>query len=142
MIEFTKSRSRHTNDNALAESKNASVVRKVLGYKHIPKKWATLVNQFSEDYLNPHINYHRPCFFAKTLTDSKGIQRKSYPYQMMMTPYDNLKSLPQSEKYLKHGVTFESLDAIAFSLTDNQSADRLQEARQSLFETINERKQT
>ncbi|MGK0284385.1 MAG: uncharacterized DUF497 family protein [Patiriisocius sp.] len=61
---------------------------------------------------------------------------------MMMTPYDNLKSLPQSEKYLKHGVTFESLDAIAFSLTDNQSADRLQEARQSLFETINERKQT
>jgi hypothetical protein len=98
LIEFTKSRSRHTNDNALAESKNASVVRKVLGYKHIPKKWATLVNQFSEDYLNPHINYHRPCFFAKTLTDSKGIQRKSYPYQMMMTPYDNLKSLPQSKK--------------------------------------------
>jgi len=28
-IEFTKSRSRHSNDNALAESKNASVVRKI-----------------------------------------------------------------------------------------------------------------
>ena len=30
-IEFTKSRPRHSNDNALAESKNASVIRKHLG---------------------------------------------------------------------------------------------------------------
>jgi len=35
---FTKSRSRHSNDNALAGSKNASVVRKVFGYTHIPQK--------------------------------------------------------------------------------------------------------
>ena len=141
LIEFTKSRSRQTNDNALAESKNASVVRKVLGYRHIPQKWATTVNQFNSDYLNPHINYHRPCFFAQTVTDAKGKQRKQYPYKLMMTPYDKLKSLPESEKYLKDGVTFETMDAIAFAMSDNQSADRLQEARQSLFETIDERKQ-
>ena len=30
-IEFTKSRSRHSNDNALAESKNGAVVRKLFG---------------------------------------------------------------------------------------------------------------
>ncbi|WP_273120454.1 integrase catalytic domain-containing protein [Ferrovum myxofaciens] len=36
-IEQTKSRSRHSNDNALAESKNASVVRKHMGFEHIPK---------------------------------------------------------------------------------------------------------
>jgi len=35
-IEQTKSRSRYSNDNALAESKNASVVRKHMGYSHIP----------------------------------------------------------------------------------------------------------
>ena len=35
-IELTKSRSRQTNDNALAESKNGSVIRKILGYCHIP----------------------------------------------------------------------------------------------------------
>jgi len=34
-IEQTKSRSRQTNDNALAESKNASTVRKYLGYSHL-----------------------------------------------------------------------------------------------------------
>ena len=34
-VEFTKSRPRHSNDNALAESKKASVVRKHFGYAHI-----------------------------------------------------------------------------------------------------------
>ena len=32
LVEFTKSRSRKTNDNALVESKNGSVVRKQFGY--------------------------------------------------------------------------------------------------------------
>jgi transposase InsO family protein len=35
-VEFTKSRSRKSNDNDLAESKNASFVRKILGHSHIP----------------------------------------------------------------------------------------------------------
>ncbi|MFZ4538425.1 hypothetical protein [Propionivibrio sp.] len=35
-IEQTKSRSRQSNDNALAESKNVSVLRKHMGYVHIP----------------------------------------------------------------------------------------------------------
>jgi len=34
-IELTKSRSRYSNDNALAESKNASIARKQFGYQHI-----------------------------------------------------------------------------------------------------------
>ncbi len=80
-IEFTKSRSRHSNDNALAESKNASVVRKIFGYTHIPQKWAAEINTFNRKYLNPYINYHRPCFFPKTTTDSKGRQRKIYRYR-------------------------------------------------------------
>ena len=43
-IEQTKSRSRHSNDNALAESKNASVVRKHMGYSHIPQQFAQPIN--------------------------------------------------------------------------------------------------
>jgi len=66
-IEFTKSRSRHSNDNALAESKNASVVRKIFGYTHIPQKWAAEINTFNRAYLNPYINYHRPCFFPEII---------------------------------------------------------------------------
>jgi len=56
-----------------------------------------------------------------------------------MTPYDKLKSIPHSEKYLKDGITFEIIDKVAFATTDNQSADRLQQARESLFKTIDER---
>ena len=58
LIEFTKSRSRQTNDNALAESKNGSVVRKVFGYSHIPQRWAPLINMFNQQHLTPYLNYH------------------------------------------------------------------------------------
>ncbi|HYN78103.1 MAG TPA: hypothetical protein VES73_09965, partial [Lamprocystis sp. (in: g-proteobacteria)] len=51
--EFTKSRSRRTNDNALAESKNGSVIRKHLGYSHIPGRFAQQVNDFTQGILSP-----------------------------------------------------------------------------------------
>jgi transposase InsO family protein len=76
LIEFTKSRSRQTNDNALVESKNGSVIRKLLGYAHIPQRWAPLINTFNHNILFPYINYHRPCYFPKTMTDSKGKDKK------------------------------------------------------------------
>ena len=112
-IEFTKSRSRQTNDNALVESKNGHVVRKIFGHGHIPQRWASLINDFNRQHLNPYINYHRPCLFPVIITDSKGKQRKRYPYQSLMTPYEKLKSLPDADQYLKPGITFEILDAIA-----------------------------
>jgi len=138
LIEFTKSRARHTNDNALVESKNASIVRKHLGYVHIPQKWATLVNRFLLKHLNAYVNYHRPCFFSEVRIDSKGKQRKSYPYKNMMTPYEKLKSLPDSESYLKPECSFRKLDAIAYGITDNQAAQQMNEAKSRLFQTINE----
>ncbi len=137
-IEFTKSRSRQSNDNALAESKNASVVRKTLGYHHIPQKYASQVNDFNTTFLNPHINYHRPCFFPEIITDEKGKQRKKYPYKNMMTPYDKLKSLSGIEQYLKDGSNLEKIDKEAYKMSDNQSADQLQKARRLLFKTIDE----
>lgn len=135
-IEFTKSRSRHSNDNALAESKNASVVRKIFGYTHIPQRWATEINAFNWKYLNPYINYHRPCFFPKIITDNKGKQRKIYCYKDMMTPYDKLKSLADAGQYLKPEVSFEILDEYAMKISDNKAASDLQKARKELFSLI------
>jgi transposase InsO family protein len=135
-IEFTKSRSRQTNDNALAESKNGAVVRKLFGHIHIPQRWAPLINDFNQQYLNPYINYHRPCFFSATLTDHKGKQRKVYRYENMMTPYDKLKSLPNAKDYLKPDTSFEILDNVAHQISDNAAADKLQKARRKLFKTI------
>ena len=136
LIEFTKSRSRQSNDNALAESKNASVVRKLFGYSHIPQRWAPLINAFNQQHLTPYVNFHRPCFFPETKVDDKGKQRKIYRYENMMTPYDKFKSLPGAEDYLKPGTRFEILDKVAHQISDNQAADRLQKARRELFKTI------
>lgn len=134
--EQTKSRSRHSNDNAQAESKNGSIVRKYLGYSHIPQRFAALVNDFCHTHLNPYINFHRPCLFAETLTDAKGRQRKRYPYKLMMTPYEKLKSLPNAQQFLKPTITFQQLDALASSISDNEAAQRLNNARAALFKTI------
>lgn len=140
--EQTKSRPRHCNDNALAESKNGSVVRKHLGYSHIPQRFAAPVNEFCQDHLNPYINFHRPCLFAETITDAKGRQRKRYPYKLMMTPYEKFKSLPLAAEFLKPNITFEILDADASSMSDNEAAERLNRAREILFKTIFNRSKT
>jgi transposase InsO family protein len=134
--EQTKSRSRHSNDNAQAESKNNAIVRKHLGYSHIPQHLASLVNAFCRDYLNPYINFHRPCLFAETITDTKGKECKKYSYKNMNTPYEKLKSLPDAAKFLKLGITFEQLDAQAAKISDNDAALALNKARNILFQTI------
>jgi transposase InsO family protein len=139
LVEFTKSRSRQSNDNALVESKNGSVIRKLFGYAHIQQRWAPLINDFNHKTLLPYINYHRPCFFPITITDSKGKDKKTYPYEAMMTPYDKLKSIDNAIQYLKADITFEILDKVALNQTDDQAAEQLQKERSKLFKTINER---
>ena len=140
--EHTKSRSRHSNDNAQAESKNGAIVRKHLGYSHIPQRFAALVNAFDREHLNPYVNFHRPCLFAETITDAKGRQRKRYPYKLMMTPYEKLKSLPLAKQFLKPDITFSQLDAQASAMSDNKAAERLNHARATLFKTIFNRSKT
>jgi transposase InsO family protein len=138
-IEFTKSRPRHSNDNGLAETKNGAIVRKHLGYSHIPQRFAAEVNAFCREYLNPYVNFHRPCFFPVSITDEKGKTRKQYHLKDMRTPYEKLKSLPNAEAFLKSGITFAELDRTATALTDNAAARQLNEARKRLFQTINRR---
>ena len=90
--EFTKSRARHSNDNALAEGKNASVVRKWFGHAHIPRRFAPLVDRFARDVLSPALNFHRPCMFPVEHADDDGRLRKRYPHDAVTTPYERLKS--------------------------------------------------
>ena len=140
--EFTKSRSRHSNDNAQVESKNGSIVRKHFGYSHIPQRFANPMNALCRDYLNPYINFHRPCLFAETVTDAKGRERKRYPYKLMMTPYEKFKSLDNAQQFLKPGITLKQLDAQAIAMSDNDAVERLNDARKTLFKTIFNRSKT
>ncbi len=61
---------------------------------------------------------------------------KRYPYEKMNTLYDKLKSLTKAASFLKPGVTFDQLDAIALSISDNEAAKQMNEAKRKLFKTI------
>lgn len=137
-IEMTKSRPRHSNDNALAESKNAAVIRKIFGYAHIPQHHANRINEFNIKALNPYINFHRPCLFPTTIVDAKGKQQKRYYYPDAMTPYEKFKSLPEASRYLKSDMTFKKLDDMASQMNDNEAAEYLQQQRHLLFKYIHE----
>ena len=137
LIRFTKSRPRRPDDNGLVESKNGSVIRKNLGYAHIPQSCASLLNVYHRENLNPYINYHRPCFFPVAVIDHKGKVKHTYPYEKIKTPYEKLKSLPQVETYLRPGITLKTLDAIANQMSDNQFAERMVKARYNLYKQTN-----
>jgi transposase InsO family protein len=134
LIEQTKSRSRHSNDNALAEGKNAAVVRKHFGYAHIPRKYASLMQEFNRKYLNPYLFLHRQCAFADEIVDNKGKIKKVY--KTYLTPCEKLLSIPQVEQYLKPGVTLESLKARMMEQTHLAAAQEMQETKERLFAKI------
>lgn len=138
-IEFTKSRPRHANDNGLAETKNGAIIRKHLGYGHIPQRFAAEVNAFCAEHLNAYVNFHRPCLFAEEYTDKKGKIRKRYPLDRVMTPLEKLASLPDGEGFLKPGVTLGALREEARAMSDNEAAARMNEARNRLFLSIQKR---
>lgn len=135
-VEFTKSRPRHSGDNGLVETKNGSVVRKTLGYIHIPQKYADLINEFNKKYFAPYLNYHRPCYFPKEEIDNKGKIKKVYVYENIMTPYEKLKSLDKSEQYLRDDVNFKELDAEEIKVNDLESAKQMYLERDKLFKQI------
>ena len=53
-----------------------------------------------------------------------------------MTPYDKFKSLPDAAQYLKPQISFETLDTLAYAMSDNQAAEHLREAKRELFRSI------
>jgi len=140
IIKQTKSRSRHCNDNALVESKNGSVIRKYMGYSHIPKTYAQEINEFYQKYFNPYLNFHRPCGFATTTIDGKGKEKKKY--DVYLTPYAKLKTLDNWTKYLAPGQTQKELDDINTSHSHNGWAKLMQQAKSTLFRNIKLKEQS
>jgi hypothetical protein len=134
VIEQSKSRARKTNDNALVEGKNGSIVRKLFGRNFIDQKFAPLINEFNRKHVNIYLNYHRPCLFPEDRVDTKGKIRKSYPKSM--TPYDKFKTLKGVAEHLKEGVAFSDLDKIARSESDNDFGKKMMDARDELFKKM------
>jgi transposase InsO family protein len=137
-IEQTKSRSRHSNDNALAESKNASVMRKHMGYSHIPQKYAKPINAFYQEVFNGWLNMHRPCLFSTEVVSDKGKLKKVYKNKDAKTPLECLVLLDKSGLVnFKSTTTLQSLLDQAKEKTDLQAAQEMQKAKAQLFALFN-----
>jgi len=134
VINQSKSRSRKTNDNALVEGKNGSVVRKLFGHSFIDQKFASIINEFNVKYVNIYLNYHRPCLFARDEVNRLGKIKKKY--DVVMTPYEKLKSLVNASQHLRDGIDFESLDKVAYAESDNDFGSKMVKAKGELFKKI------
>ncbi|CAM2198499.1 Integrase catalytic domain-containing protein (plasmid) [Paraburkholderia kururiensis] len=134
-IEFTRSRPRRCNDNALAESKNGNVVRRQFGYSHVPADWAKEFNAFCVELLNPFLNFHRPCLFGTEVPDPKkpGRTRRVHRPEDVMTPLDKLASVPGADDFLRKGITLDQLKELARSQTDVEAARQVRLARERLM---------
>ena len=133
---FTKSRPRRSNDNALAESKNGSIVRRWLGHIHVSHDLVPQLDAFLRDSLCPLLNFHRPCLFPTEVTSASGRVRKTYRQDDVATPYQHFGSLAGAEGFLRPGVTFKALDQLASTTTDLDAAKAVQRARDALFRAI------
>jgi hypothetical protein len=133
LIEFTKSRANRTQDNALVEGKNGSIVRKHIGYGHIGSQHAEAVHKFYAAHLNPYLNFHRPCGFATVSLDARGKRQRQYKREDYATPYEKWKALPEAEKYLKPHVSFAQLDQLAQKLSNTECARKMAAAKAQLL---------
>lgn len=136
LIKFTKSRSRKSNDNALVETKNGSVIRKWFGYTHIEQKYAPQINTFYTKYFNEYLNYHRHCAFSSVTTDKKGKVKKMYKIEDYRTPYQKFKRIKNYKKYLKPDVTIKMLNRIELRYTDNEIAFIVQDELNKLQKEV------
>jgi transposase InsO family protein len=138
LIEQTKSRPRHSNDNGLAEAKNGAVVRKHMGYTHIPAPHAVAIEAFYETYFNPYLNFHRPCGVPEEVINAKGKTKKVYRWYA--TPWEILRQLPGLSGHLKADVTMDELELEARAQTDTAAAMEMQKAKQKLFASFRQRR--
>jgi hypothetical protein len=131
LVEQTKSRPRHSNDNGLAETKNGWVIRKHIGWGHIASGHAEAFDQFYRIHFNPYLNFHRPCGVPELHTTAKGKQKRVYRWYA--TPWEILRSLPGLAQHLRQELTLETLAQQASLHSDLQAAWAMQKAKQKLF---------
>jgi transposase InsO family protein len=138
LVEQTKSRPRHSNDNGLAETKNGWVIRKHIGYGHIGSAHAEAFDQFYREHFNPYLNFHRPCGVPELTETSKGKQKRHYRWYA--TPWEILRQLPGLAGFLRQELTSDQLQNMAGAKSDTQAAREMQEAKRKLFARLHHKR--
>ena len=98
MIEQTKSRAHRSGDNGLVEAKNATVIRKHIGFGRLGTQHAEAVDAFHRAHLNPYLNFHRPCAVPLIVTEANGKRRRVY--RRWAPPFELLSGSARLQKLL------------------------------------------
>jgi transposase InsO family protein len=138
LVEQTKSRPRHSNDNGLAESKNGWVIRKHIGYGHIGSAHAEAFDEFYRKHFNPYLNFHRPCGVPEVTVTVKGKQKRVYRWYA--TPWEILRQLPGLAAFLHGDLTIHQLQQAAEAKSDTQAATEMQAAKRKLFARLHHKR--
>jgi transposase InsO family protein len=136
LIEFTKSRANHSQDNALVEGKNGAIIRKHIGYGHIAGEHAEALQKYYTAHLNPYLNFHRPCGFATVSLDARGKRQRKYKVGDYATPYEKFKSLAEAGSHLKENMSLARLDQLASSMSDTECAKKMATAKDTLMRMV------
>lgn len=111
-ITFTRARSRKKNDQAHVESKNGSIVRRIIGYDRFEGQEAFDVLSELYSMLRLYINFFQPSLKLNTKTrkESKVIKK----YDIAKTPYQRIMLSPYVSNEIKDDLTkqFKSLNPI------------------------------
>ncbi len=134
LVEQTKSRPRHSNDNGLAETKNGWVIRKHIGYGHISSAHAEAFDQFYREHFNPYLNFHRPCAVPEEQVTAKGKVKRVYRWYA--TPWEVLRQLPGLGGFLRGDLTVDQLQKAAQAKSDTRAAEEMQAAKGKLLASL------
>jgi hypothetical protein len=137
LIEQTKSRAYRSGDNGLVESKNGAIIRKHIGFGHIGAQHAEAMNRFHREYLNPYVNFHRPCAIPEIVEEANGKRRRVY--RQWATPFEIFSRTPQCESYLRPGISMAELERFASAQSDTEAAIEMQRAKRRMLAGIAKR---
>jgi len=137
LIEQTKSRPHHSNDNGLVEAKNGAVIRKLIGWGHIASQHAEAVDGFHRRFLNPYLNFHRPCGVPEILELPNGKRKRIY--RRWATPWEILSGVPAWETFLRPDLSADELQRQAAAQSDTDAARDMREAKHDLWRAIGRR---
>jgi hypothetical protein len=105
-----------------------------MGFTHIAAQHAEAVDQFHRQYLNPYLNFHRPCAIAEIEEAPNGKRRRVY--RSWATPFEIFSQMPECESYLRSGVSLGDLTRFAATQSDTEAALAMQQAKQKLMTGI------
>jgi hypothetical protein len=134
LVEQTKSRPRHSNDNGLAETKNGWVIRKHIGYGHIASQHAEAFQRFYCEPFHPYLNFHRPGGVPELRCTAKGKQKRVYRWYA--TPWEILRQLPGLAQHLRAELTIAELEKRSRQASHTQAARDMQKAKHNLFASL------